>query len=62
MHIYIYIYIYKYIYIYIYIVATNFTMVLCKPLLPSVYVRFLVCLFIVIVCFILCDCPTVHSS
>ena len=32
------IYAYIYIYIYIYIVATKFTMMLCKPLVPSVYV------------------------
>ena len=37
-YIHIYIYIYIYIYLYIYTVATNFTMVLCKPLVHSVYV------------------------
>ena len=49
---YIYIYIYIYIlYIYIYIiyiniVATNFTMVLYKPLVPSVYVLLYFGLFV----------------
>ena len=52
-----------YIYIYIYIAATNFTVVLLQPLVPSVYViLYFVGLFIVIVCSILCECPTVYSS
>ena len=35
-----------YIYIYIYIVTTNFTMVLCKPLVPRVYVLLYFGLFV----------------
>ena len=38
MYVYICVCIYAYIHIYIYTVATNFTTVLCKPLVPSVYV------------------------
>ena len=51
------------IYIYIYccnefyrgVIVASCTQCLCAFV-------FLVCLFIVIVCSILCDCPTVHSS
>ena len=42
----IYVYVYMHIYIYIYTVATNFTMVLCKPLVPSVYVLLYFGLFV----------------
>ena len=38
--------IYTYMYIYIYTVVTNFTMVLCKPLVPSVCVLLYFGLFV----------------
>ena len=47
IYIYIYIYIiYIYIYIYIHTVPTNFTMALCKPLVPSVNVLLYFGLFV----------------
>ena len=45
------------------VVATNFTVVLFQPLVPSFYVILDFCLLlIVIVRSILCDNPIVHSS
>ena len=78
MCVYMYVYICKYMYIYIYIYICVYVCVcvyiyillqqivqwcFCSPLYPvSMYFCILVVLFIVTVCSILCDCPTVHSS
>ena len=76
MCVYMYVYICKYMYIYIYMcvyvcVCVYIYILLqqivqwcfCSPLYPvSMYFCILVVLFIVTVCSILCDCPTVHSS
>ena len=64
MYIYIYVCMYVYVYIYIYILLQQIVQwCFCSPLYPvSMYFCILVVLFIVTVCSILCDCPTVHSS
>ena len=70
MYIYICICLYGYIYIYImYIYSVYIYMqrilqwCYCSPLYPvSMNFCILVCLFIEIVCSILCDSPTIHSS
>ena len=64
MYIYIYIYVCMYVYVYIYILLQQIVQwCFCSPLYPvSMYFCILVVLFIVTVCSILCDCPTVHSS
>ena len=55
---------YVYVYTYIYILLQQIVQwSFCSPLYPvSMYFCILVVLFIVTVCSILCDCPTVHSS
>ena len=64
IYIYIYVCMYVYVYIYIYILLQQIVQwCFCSPLYPvSMYFCILVVLFIVTVCSILCDCPTVHSS
>ena len=62
--IYIYICVYVCVCVYIYILLQQIVQwCFCSPLYPvSMYFCILVVLFIVTVCSILCDCPTVHSS
>ena len=64
MYIYICVYVCVCVYIYIYILLQQIVQwCFCSPLYPvSMYFCILVVLFIVTVCSILCDCPTVHSS